>query len=244
MRNRWFGHIALIVISVGVGLLMCEGAIRLWVMSVAPNLMVLDHELGWTHRRNVRRTYHVEGVDAVVDMNELGLRGTVYTGPSQHQRVLVLGDSFADGLEVSNEDLFSVIWDRHRPDLEVVNAGVGGYGTLQALLRLRQLESLIRPDLCVLMVFDNDLSDNIMPFYPSIGARPYVDGQGEIKPARWELFEPLLLARTRCGVVEPPQLVGVFVSQSILVYHPWRIPASVYPPVADDGAGRAEVDAL
>jgi hypothetical protein len=167
--------VSLMVLSVTITLISLEGAVRLFVAVVTPSVMTLDDEIGWRHRPNVRRSYTTDGVTAVVETNELGMRGPVYTGLSQRKRVLILGDSFADGLEVSNDELFSILWNRARPDLEIVNAGVGGYGTVQEMSVLRRLEPTIRPDLCVLMVYVNDPTDNVMPFYATIGPRPYVD---------------------------------------------------------------------
>jgi len=161
-------------------------------ITVKPKVYILDEELGWTQQRNVQRTYQTDGVTAAVETNELGLRGPVYTGPSRQKRILILGDSFTAGFEVSNDELFSMIWDRARPDLEIVNAGVSGYSTVQEILRSRQLQSIVQPDLYMLFVYENDLNDNVMPFFPGLGPRPYVDENGHIHPTNWELYVPLL----------------------------------------------------
>jgi lysophospholipase L1-like esterase len=192
-RGGWLVNLLVISVSIAIALILAETGTRLFIYFFKPNVMTLDDELGWTHRPNVCRTYYIEDHDALVETNALGLRGTLYTGTSHHTRVLILGDSFTDGLEVSNSELFSVILDQARPDLEIVNAGVGGYGTVQELLALERLEPIIRPDLVILMVYVNDLTDNVMPFYGGYGPRPYVDHEGSIRPIVWDSFDPLLL---------------------------------------------------
>lgn len=101
-------------------------------------------------------------------------------------------DSFAQGCQVSDPELFSSVWQATRPDLEIVNAGVGGYGTVQELLLFRRIAPIIEPDAVVLMVYVNDLTDNVMPFYPGLGPRPYFSSDGEIAPVDWQSFRPLL----------------------------------------------------
>jgi len=195
MRGKQlFLSLLLLFLSMAFTLVAIECLVRLFVISMTPNVIALDPELGWRHRSNIRRNYYVEGIVAEVETNELGMRGPLYVGPSQHRRVLILGDSFADGLEVSNNQLFSIIWNRKvKGSLEIVNAGLGGYGTLQETLLFRRLEPVIQPDIVVLMTFANDLTDNVMPVYNGIGPRPYIDQEGRFRPLSWESFDPLLL---------------------------------------------------
>src|SRR5262249_11598736 len=90
----------------GVGLSGREAASRLWIATVTPNVMVLDAVVGWAHRPGARRGYRVEGHDALVEFDQWGMRGTIPRRAGM--RTLILGDSFADGLEVGNDELFSV----------------------------------------------------------------------------------------------------------------------------------------
>ncbi|MDJ0926657.1 MAG: SGNH/GDSL hydrolase family protein [Gammaproteobacteria bacterium] len=182
-----------IIISLAITLIAIEGAARAFVTFIKPNIMILDDSLGWTHRRSASRTYQVEGHAAHVETNELGLRGPIYRDASNKRRVLVLGDSFVDAFEVSNEELFTAILDGLRSDLEVVNAGVGGFGTVQQRLRLEELAPIVRPELVLLMVYPNDLTDNVMPFYGGIGPRPYLHDSFQERPITWDPFDPLLL---------------------------------------------------
>jgi hypothetical protein len=61
-----------------------------------------------------------------------------------------------------------------------MNAGVGGYSTVQEFLYLQDEGMKFSPDLVLLMVFENDFTDNCLSYYPAFGPRPYAqsyDGQ-------------------------------------------------------------------
>jgi hypothetical protein len=96
-----------------------------------------------------------------VRINSLGLRDREYPyeKPPGVFRILVLGDSFADALEVSLEDSFQEVLEsllNERPDrpIEVVNGGVWGYGNDLELLFYRLEGRKYQPDL-VLLAFQS-----------------------------------------------------------------------------------------
>ena len=91
------------------------------------------------------------------------------------ERILVLGDSFADGLQVDLDAIVSKRLERalNGPDppgthVEVVNAGVWGWGTDNALLYFVHEGWRYRPDV-VLLMFDtgNDVLENHRPLVTS-----------------------------------------------------------------------------
>lgn len=80
-------------------------------------------------------------------------------------RVLVVGDSFSEAVEVEADERFSAVLERRltRPDrpVEVWNMGVGDYGTAQEYLLLREYVRRVSPDVVVLQVFPlNDVVNN------------------------------------------------------------------------------------
>lgn len=186
-------NFALVIASLLVLFSFAELAARVFVTFSRPNIILLDAHLGWTQRANATRSYVEEGHLARVQTNELGLRSKPYSGKTTLTRIMVLGDSFTAGLEVSNDELFTSLLDELRPDLEVVNAGVAGYGTVQQLLLAKKLLPIVEPHQCLLMAFENDLVDNITPHHSGIGPRPYVNAQGEIMELDWDFFDPFLL---------------------------------------------------
>ena len=74
---------------------------------------------------------------------------------------------------MNESELFSAQLEKLEVDVEAMNAGVGGYGTVQEYLYLKNEGLKLRPDLVLLMFYDNDLSDNCLSYYPGFGPRPY-----------------------------------------------------------------------
>ena len=144
-KTAYAANVALVIAGLLVGLFVLEAMIRLSSFMFLPKVMVFDTELGWFHRADTQRSRTNEDVTGVVSTNALGLRGPLHIGPTTRPRLLVMGDSYTDGFEVPDDDLFSVRWQRARPDLEIDNAGVGGYSTVQELLLLRRIEPLCGP---------------------------------------------------------------------------------------------------
>lgn len=95
-----------------------------------PNtLVLLDSTLGWRYRPSHTSTDHV--------INAQGLRSRreyAVTPPPGVLRVAAFGDSFVYGTEVLNADAWPLLIEQASDRLEVLNYGVGGYGTDQALL--------------------------------------------------------------------------------------------------------------
>ena len=84
-------------------------------------------------------------------------------------RIAVLGDSFAEAIEVPLEKPFWAVLERQLAncpipgvqELEVVNFGVGGYGAAQELLTVRHKIWKYSPDVVLLAFFTgNDVRDN------------------------------------------------------------------------------------
>ncbi len=95
--------------------------------------------------------------------NTLGLRGPeVQPKSSTTRRVLVVGDSFTLGLQVTDEKTFPARLNTALgPEIEVFNAGVPGYGTVQATEMMRRVAPKIEADAVLLTVYTgNDFRDN------------------------------------------------------------------------------------
>ena len=118
-----------------------------------------DADLGWSPRPDAEANYSAIN-NLVVRHNAMGLRD----GPLGGQglpRLLVLGDSYVWGFDVTREERFTEQLEAAHPQWEVVNAGVSGYGTDQALLLLRRIQEAVAPK-AVILVFtpQNDHADN------------------------------------------------------------------------------------
>jgi len=122
----------------------------------------IDPELGWTLRPNVVGLRSDELWQKDLRTNTLGFRDVEHAGKAAGvTRVAVLGDSFVFGSGVrQDETLTHQLATRLGPSFEVVNLGVPGYGTDQALLTLRRWGPRLAPDVVLIEFFWNDIMEN------------------------------------------------------------------------------------
>jgi hypothetical protein len=108
--------------------------------------------------------YHVN-----VRTNSRGLRSDKEIPYEKHPgvfRILGVGDSFTLGYEVDLEDTFlyqleQKLHEKGARNVEVINLGIGGFGTEEELLTLEYEGFKYSPDLVLLQYFQNDLNDNL-----------------------------------------------------------------------------------
>lgn len=100
--------------------------------------------------------------------NARGLRDTrdfPYEKPEGVLRVLSLGDSHTQGYEVRQSATFSAVLERYLASrgarAEVLNAGVSGFSTAEALAYLEHEGYRYQPDVVVLGWYANDFDDNL-----------------------------------------------------------------------------------
>jgi hypothetical protein len=126
-----------------------------------------DGVLGYAHRPDWETVHETEDFRVTVHTNALGLRG----GPASAQkargtyRILLLGDSFAFGFGVEDEETFAAVLARTLPApagferVEVLNAGVSGWSADQYYLYLETIGFALAPDLVLLAETENDPAD-------------------------------------------------------------------------------------
>ena len=131
-----------------------------------------DELLGWSHTPNSGgvyvgpRPWPVE-FEAPVRINSLGLRGPEITElPANGYRVMVLGDSLVAGFEVPWEETFPALMEAELNanfdfPVQVINAGVRGYGTDQSYLYYNERGRRLEPDLVIYVHGANDAADNV-----------------------------------------------------------------------------------
>jgi hypothetical protein len=172
MRLRSYQGVTLAVILAFVSpLLLTEGAARIYANFFLhyPNLHKYDKILGWKLRPSISAYRKTRAFSYNINTDVHGLRSEhidLDRKPDTY-RLLILGDSFAfgEGLEVQNR-FDHQLKTLHFPGktLEVVNAGVMGYGTDQELLYFSQNGLRFRPNLVILMTYENDLEDIMLDF--------------------------------------------------------------------------------
>lgn len=123
---------------------------------IADQLLVFRHRSSW----------QTEYEDVPVRFNEFGLRGAPIPPKSKEEfRILVLGDSVTLGLGVKEEDIYPtklgglLAQQWHRP-VRTINAGVGGYNTVQEVRYLIKEGMAFEPDMVILLYVMNDVEVN------------------------------------------------------------------------------------
>lgn len=156
----------LLTLSVIVTLAIAELAIRL----IAPQ------PTGITHQDRYGLALHYPGITRYlplygheVSFNSAGMRDHEHSfaKPAGTFRILVLGDSFMEAVQVPFEQSLPSLLEtglraKSTRTIEVINAGVSGWGTDDALRYLSMYGFKYQPDLVlVTMTLHNDISDNL-----------------------------------------------------------------------------------
>jgi hypothetical protein len=165
-------NLGLALLSLGVLALAVELAARLQARLTAPPLpegdpISVPHPvLGWTNARSAGQRIRRAEYDVTIRINSRGQRGPErdYEKPDGTRRVLLLGDSFAEGYYVPEEASARAVLERALGaacgPTEVLNGGTAGYSTDQELLLYRLEGRRYHPDLVVVFFFGNDLYYN------------------------------------------------------------------------------------
>lgn len=113
-----------------------------------------DPELYWKLVPNQRGFMWLAGGtrrSPIARINALGLRGRdVEEKTTGALRILILGDSYTFGSGVADDETFSAVLERQLGEpVEVINAGVPGYGIFQFVELFRRLGPALRPDIVI-----------------------------------------------------------------------------------------------
>jgi hypothetical protein len=172
-------RLPLLLVSLGLVIGMFEIGLRLagyepiYEVYSKPSMMWQHDELlGWSHAPGSRgeyvgpRPWPIE-YETPVDINSLGLRGAeIEPVPSGGLRILASGDSRMVALEVPYDRTFAaILGERLTKELgvpvQIVNAGVRGYGTDQSYLYYKERGRALQPDLVLFLHSNNDVTNNV-----------------------------------------------------------------------------------
>jgi len=132
-----------------------------------------DPHLGWFPRRATTATF-TGSRTITVTHNHDGFRDRDHDPGLPKPAVLVLGDSYVWGYDIEQDRRFTELLQRARPDLEIYNMGVSGYGTDQELLLFQRFVSRYRPALVITVYTNiNDPEDNTSSVTNGGYAKPY-----------------------------------------------------------------------
>ena len=126
---------------------------------------IYDPSKGWISKPNLRDMKVFD--NKVLNTNSKGFRGKneySYSKEPDKVRILVLGDSFTFGDEVSDNETYSYHLQEMTPNAEVINLGVHGYGHDQMLILLKEEGIKYKPDIIILGFLFIDMSRNLLEF--------------------------------------------------------------------------------
>ena len=186
-RNIFF-NLLLVVLIVIACLVIAEIGSRIYLFASGKGgyILIPDDYLGRVHAPNSRFIYEEDFSKEFKvrrKTNSLGLIGEDISvrKPEGVFRILVLGDSFTEALQVQESENFcEQLQDRlnratifEAMDYEVLNAGVSGYSPISEYLYFKRELMKLNPDLVILQLFANDVfEDN------KVGAMSVLDETG------------------------------------------------------------------
>lgn len=169
--NHILVRVVLVAASTLVTLLVCEGVVRVVApQRITPPLAdAVDGII--TYRPNAQGRLAVPGTfDVMISITSQRFRGreelALFPGPGV-VRIAALGDSFTFGDGAKDDETYPADLERilhesfGNPQVEVLNAGVGGTGTGEKALLYEVWVKQFHPRVVVLTVVGNDVDDDL-----------------------------------------------------------------------------------
>jgi lysophospholipase L1-like esterase len=161
----WNQNALIVLLAVGISLGVAELVLRATLRPWFDTIYESDARVLYRHVPGAERAYNYGGTVIRYKINSQGFRGKELAPLGEYPRVVVYGDSFIQGDFSKSEDTFSEQL-RHRLDslegrsVEVVNAGVAGYGPDQELRRMQDELPVLKPNLVIVALYaGNDYGD-------------------------------------------------------------------------------------
>jgi hypothetical protein len=165
-----------ILAVVALGVVLTAAVLEIWARTQPRHYFLeFDETLGFRAQPGAVGEYRGRwllspnpAIRTTVRIDSRGMRGPERTAekPPHTRRLLVLGDSFVQALEVAYEDTFYSLLEQRsrlesRPALEAIPMACSGYGQAQQLLWFQQTGVALDPDLVLIVVFlGNDVREN------------------------------------------------------------------------------------
>lgn len=161
----WSQNTLIVLISVGLSSLIAEFALRGMVTPWFSAMYQPDDRVLYRHIPGAERAIQYDGTVIRYKINSQGFRGEELAALGKSPRVLVYGDSFIQGDFSRTQDTFTEqlrgrLAGIEGRSVEVVNAGVAGYGPDQELRRMEDELPVLKPNLVIVALYaGNDFGD-------------------------------------------------------------------------------------
>jgi hypothetical protein len=236
--NPWAARTLAACAATCAGLLAAELAVERWCAVPAALFRadpVLLHSLRPHARRVLARPAAAGGGRVATEINAHGMRGPELAADGAAARVVVYGDSLvlAETTEIERtfvERLGAHLRAQGGAEVEMVNAGVTGYGPDQACLRMEGELGALAPRLVVLVLCaHNDMGDlvrnklfrldaagraveNRPRLAPELRAEFEARARDTQRPALVRWFESAFAGGPSPGAIAPPDPIGAYLA--------------------------------
>lgn len=173
-KFSWRQKLSLILSSVVLGILIFEFATPFLPIDFNLNPIWRYHPiLGWSQTPNFRDDYYVENKLVHVEFNSKGFRDVEHAvqKPPRTRRIVVIGDSLCEAVQVNLKQTFFKLLEKrlnqsNQGPWEVINLGVGDFGTAQEWIALNAYGFSYSPDIVIGVIFPlNDICNNSIELY-------------------------------------------------------------------------------
>lgn len=177
--KRMLSNLGVSAAAVIIVLLAVEVALRVTHVPLDVHNVQFDSALGWRGIPNFTGTFRQPFATLPLAQNSRGFRDSEreLAKPEGVKRLLCIGDSFTWGWGVEYDAIYTHVLERKLADegrrVEVINAGIKGFGTVQCLLYLLEEGFQYSPDAVVYQVCMNDIDENTTPLFANKWPRPY-----------------------------------------------------------------------
>ena len=165
-------NLALILGSTLFAFVLAELGATILSNAIYPRLLISDPVLGWKYKptKNPVERRLSESITYSISINSDGFRDDEFR-PNDKFKVMLLGDSMTFGMEIDQKEIFSNLIEQNLVDsmsidqVDVMNFGITGYSTAQELICFEYYAPIVKPDIAILMLFEqNDFLDNDLYF--------------------------------------------------------------------------------
>jgi len=186
----------LVLVSIIVGIGLFEVSVRIFKVGYDINPFWKYHPvIGWSQIPNKSYHYQLDGKEIHVAFNSRGFHDVEHSlkKPSGTKRIVVVGDSFAEALQVNLDETFfrrlvKKLNQVSKSPWEAINLGVGDFGTTQEWVTLTRMGLDYSPDVVICEIFPlNDICNNTLELFDACKSvndryRPYfVLADGELR---------------------------------------------------------------
>lgn len=164
-----------------LALLAGEWATRRWLQT--PRSARLDPRFGMVQGPGARFVQSSEGWGEYrADAD--GFLDRPLPPPGQGVRAVLLGDSFGQGLQVLDRERFSEVAELMVPGLQILNTAAAGRSVFHHALLAKRLEDAFAPDLMLVQLDDNKLTDIETPEDRAGAFAEFEAAPARVRPSR------------------------------------------------------------